>query len=111
MLVVPFVSRWHPLTVAYMGCDMRKPDVYACRQQRHRPACSSAQSDQCLYLRFLQSMVSKLTSYIVLPLQLVSITEQLGLSMTWSETLKDMFSRVEAHMIKQGLLGILLEFL
>ena len=43
---------------------------------------------------FLQSMVSKLASYIGSAFQLVSITEQLGLSMTWSETLKDMFSSI-----------------
>ena len=61
--------------------------------------------------RFLQSMVSKLALCIVSTFQLVSITEQLGLSMPWTETLRDMFSCIKAHMIKQGLLGILHGFL
>ena len=32
------------------GQNMRKPDLFAFEQQRHRPACVSAQSDQRLCL-------------------------------------------------------------
>ena len=32
-----------------MGPVARKPDFVVCKQQRHRPACVSAQSDQHLY--------------------------------------------------------------
>ena len=46
---------------------------------------------------FLQSMVSKIASYIVSTFQLVSITEQPCLSLTWSETLKDMCSLAMSH--------------
>ena len=31
-----------------MGLDVRKPDFAACEQQKHRPACASAQSGLCL---------------------------------------------------------------
>ena len=33
----------------HMGLDVRNPDFAACEQQRCRPACASAQSDQHLY--------------------------------------------------------------
>ena len=40
----------------YMSHVMRKP-VYAIgEQQRHRSACASAQSDQCLVVRCLDSI-------------------------------------------------------
>ena len=32
-----------------MGVNMRKPDFVAWEQQRCRPACTSKQSDQCLF--------------------------------------------------------------
>ena len=32
----------------YMGLDARYPDFVACEQQRRRPACASAQSDERL---------------------------------------------------------------
>ena len=32
----------------YLGTDTRKPVFGVCQQQRRRPACASAQSDQCL---------------------------------------------------------------
>ena len=33
----------------HMGLEVRKPDFVACKQQRPRPACASAQFDHCLY--------------------------------------------------------------
>ena len=36
------------LCVYEMGLGARKPVFGACKQQRHRPACASAQSDQRL---------------------------------------------------------------
>ena len=33
----------------YMSLDARKLDFVACKQHRHRPACTSTQSDQHLY--------------------------------------------------------------
>ena len=32
----------------YLDTNARKPVVGVCQQQRRRPACASAQSDQCL---------------------------------------------------------------
>ena len=32
----------------YMGVDERNPDFVACKQQKRRPACASAKSDQRL---------------------------------------------------------------
>ena len=33
---------------AYIGLVLRKPVFVVCEQQKRRPACASAQSDQCL---------------------------------------------------------------
>ena len=51
----PSLIRVHPvcpgLTVQKLRmCHvMRKPVYFICKQQRRRPACAAAQSDQCLY--------------------------------------------------------------
>ena len=42
-----------------MGLDMRKPVFRVCEQQRDRPACASAQSDQGL----CYSLLSKLATF------------------------------------------------
>ena len=34
---------------------------------------------------------------------IVSVVEQAGLSINWSETLKTLFSHFEAHLIQKGL--------
>ena len=34
----------------------------ACEQHRHRPACASAQSDQRIFIRFLESIICKLAT-------------------------------------------------
>ena len=46
----------------YFGLSARNPDFIVYEQQRHRPACVCAQSDQRKRFRSLQSMISKLTS-------------------------------------------------
>ena len=32
------------------------------KQQRHRPACASAQSDQLLFIRFFESIIPKIAT-------------------------------------------------
>ena len=43
-----FLGRMLGKVYYYMGLYLRKPDFIACEQQRRRPACSSAQSEQHL---------------------------------------------------------------
>ena len=66
---------------------MRKPVFAICEQKRHRPACTAAQSDQCLYslprLYNSSSSISEISS-----LYLVSVAAQASLSLPWSRTLK-----------------------
>ena len=60
-----------------------------CEQQRHRSACASAQSDQRLCFRCLDSIIS-LDS-------IASVAAQAGLCLAWSETHEDTFCHVVAH--------------
>ena len=74
-----------------MGCNTRKPDFVAWEKQRHRPACTSTQSDQCLYVCFLESVVYKLATCKVSIFYLVSVAEQTGFNLSLSETQKTGF--------------------
>ena len=73
-----------------MGLDARKPiwggGGGGCKQQRHRPACMSMQSDQPL--RFLDSIVSKTAKNEISTFKLVSVAVQAGLNLTLKETQK-----------------------
>ena len=71
-----------------MSHVMRKPVYVICEQQKRRLACASAQSDQ----RCLVSIIPLLAIYEILRLYLVSVAEQAGLSLTWSETRTQVFS-------------------
>ena len=62
-----------------------------CEQQRHRPACASAQSDQRLCFRFLESIMSKLATCSFSTILLVYVAEQAGLNLALSETPKTGF--------------------
>ena len=68
-----------------------------CEQQRHRLACASVQSDQCLCSSLLDSLLPVLAKAEMSRLKLVSVAEQDGLSLTWSHTSEDRFSRVVAQ--------------
>ena len=59
-----------------------------CEQQRCRPACASAQSDQRLkfVIRFWESTISKLATSEMSIFYLVSVAVETGLSLTLSET-------------------------
>ena len=52
-----------------------------CEKQRHRPACASAQSDQRLCFRFLESIMSKLATCSFSTFLLVYVAEQAGLNL------------------------------
>ena len=64
-----------------LGLIKVKPDIIACKHQRHRPACASAQSGQCLCCLLPRKCANKLTtckiSILVSPL-----TEQAGIKHT-----------------------------
>ena len=62
-----------------------------CEQQRCRPACASAQSDQRLCFRLLESIISKLATSGFSIFYVVSVAEQAGLSLALSETPKTGF--------------------
>ena len=68
-------------------------------QQRRRSVCASSQSDQHLFVRCLDSVMSLVSVNKISSLLLASVAEQASLSLTWSETPEDTFSHDEAHMI------------
>ena len=70
---------------------MTKPAFAICEQQRRRSACASAQSDQRLCFRCLDSIIPILAIFKISRLQLVSVAEQAGLSLTWAKTPKTGF--------------------
>ena len=76
---------------------MRKPVYAICEQQRLRSDCASTQSDQQLSGSLLCSVIPIVAKPKVLSLSLVSVAEQTGLSLTWSHTTEDRFSRNEAQ--------------
>ena len=71
-----------------------------CEQQRRRSACASAQSDQRLCFRCLDSVMSLVSVTKISSLMLASVAEQASLSLTWSETPEDTFCHDKAHMKK-----------
>ena len=76
---------------SYMRHVMRKPVYAICEQQRRRSACASAQSDQRLCCRCLDSMTPLVAMYDISSLYLASVAAQTGLYLTWSETPKTGF--------------------
>ena len=68
------------------------------KQQRRRLACTSAQSDQHLCFRCLDSIcilaISKVSRFL-----LASVAEQAGLNLTWSKIPEDTFLHDMAHLI------------
>ena len=69
-----------------------------CEQQRRRSACASAQSDQRLCFRCLDSVMSLVSVTKTSNLVLAFVAEQASLSLTWSETPEDTFSYDEAQL-------------
>ena len=73
-----------------MSHAMRKP-VHAICEQRHRSACTSAQSDQCLCFHCLDSIIPLLAIAEISRPYIVSSAKQVGLSLNWSQTPKTGF--------------------
>ena len=69
-------------------------------QQGRRSACASAQSDQRLFVRCLDSTLSLDSIAEISRLCLASVAAQTGLCLAWSETPEDIFCRVPAHLLK-----------
>ena len=67
-------------------------------QQRRRSDCASAQSDQQLFVRCLNSIISLDSIDEISRLYLASEAAQAGLCVAWSETPENTFCRVVAHM-------------
>ena len=59
-----------------------------CEQQRCRPACASAQTDQRLCYSLFRITISRHATREISIFQLVSIAEETGLSLAFSEDLK-----------------------
>ena len=72
---------------------------YVICKQRHRSACASAQSNQHLCFRCLDSIISLNSIVEISRLQLGFVDAQAGLSLTWSETPKHTFCHVVAHIL------------
>ena len=68
-----------------MALVARKPDFVKCEQQVRRSACASIQSDQRIDFHHLESIIAKPATCIVSIFLLISVAEQAGLSLTWSE--------------------------
>ena len=70
---------------------MIKPVYAICEQQRRRSACASAQSDQRLCFRCLDSVLPLVSVTKISSLILVFVAQQASLSLTWSKTPKTGF--------------------
>ena len=79
-----------------------KTCLMSCEQQRRRSACASAQSDQRLFVRCLDSVMSLVSVTKISNFMLASVAEQAGLSLTWSETPESTFSHDEAQLMKMN---------
>ena len=75
---------------------MRKPVFAIWEQQRRRSACASAQSDQRLVVRYLDSIIPLVSISEISSLQLASVAAEAGLNLT-VENPKDRFSCDEAQ--------------
>ena len=81
--------------VLYTSLNNFRNEFIAGKQQRHRPACASTQSDHSLPA----NLISELALYIIARFQLVSATQQAVLSMDWSTgNTEDRFYRDAAHL-------------
>ena len=69
-----------------------------CEQKRRRSACACAQSISALVVRCLDSVMSLVSVIKISSIMPVSVAEQASLSLTWSETPEDTFSRDEAQL-------------
>ena len=83
----PLHSRniWYKLH-CYMGLATKNPAFEVCQQQKLKPACASRQSP--LFFTYWKVSYQNLIKAKFQLFYLVSVAEQVVLSMTWLETLK-----------------------
>ena len=81
---------------------MRKRVLCHMRTTKAQITCASAQSDQRLFVRCLDSVMSLVSVTKISNFMLASVAEQAGLSLTWSETPEDTFSHDEAQLMKMN---------
>ena len=79
-----------------MDLDSRNLSSGVWEQQKHRPACASAQSGQHFYYSLFGSIISRLAMSEISILYIVSVAEQAGLNLTVGNP-EDRFSHVAAH--------------
>ena len=84
------------MRVHNLGLDVRKPVFRVCKPQRHRPACTSAQSGQPLCYSLFGKYFIRFPRREKSNFWLVSVAEETGLSLSLSETRRQVF-RDEAH--------------
>ena len=82
-----------------MSLDARKSVFDVWEQQRRRPACASEQSDQRLCYSLIGKYIYRLATSEILILELVSVAEETGLSLTLSETRRQVLLD-EAHIVR-----------
>ena len=85
---VPQVPRYRR---THMSHIMRKPVYSICEKQRCRSACTSAQSDQHLCFRCLDSIIPLVSITEISSLYLASVAAQAGLSLPGSKIPKTDF--------------------
>ena len=90
---------------------MRKPVYAICEQQRFRSDCASTQSSQHCFVHRFDSIIPIVAKPKVSSFSLVSVAEQTGLSLTWSHTTEDRFSRDEAQIKLVSIRAITLSLL
>ena len=80
------------------------------RTTKAQISLQSVQSDQRLYCRCLDSVMSLVSVTKISSLMLASVAEQAGLNLTWSETPEDTFSHDEAQISSCNFYMHILEF-
>ena len=95
-VVVPKFLRRKETMIWARSCE--NVSYAICKQQMRRSACESAQSDQHLCCSSLDSIIPLVSRSEILRFLLVSLAEQSGLTVTWSQTPEDTFSLDEAHL-------------
>ena len=97
------------LILYYLSHVMRKPVYALCEQQRRRSACASAQSDQHLCFRCLDSIIPLVSISEISSLYLASVAAQAGLSLPWSQAPKTGFL-VMRHIFQHVSTAMILSF-
>ena len=77
---------------------MKNVSYVICEPQRRRSAYASAQSDQRLFVRCLESIISLDSIAEISRVELASVAAQAGLWLAWSKTPEDMFCHVVAQL-------------